>query len=89
MSREEDEQMDYRNRRNLGGCTATSTGKPNVVLHGYQGDIPPQKSIKIYSTNDSEVWEVRIRLINAVAGLLAAAGVCAIGLAVVWLVRGA
>jgi hypothetical protein len=39
--------------------------------------------------SDYNVWEVRIRLINAIAGLLAAAGVFAIGLAVVWLVRGA
>jgi hypothetical protein len=41
------------------------------------------------SEDKYETVEIIIRLINAVAGLLAAAGVCAIGLAVVWLVRGA
>jgi hypothetical protein len=38
---------------------------------------------------DSEVWEVRIRLIKAVAYLFVGAGIFLAGLAVVWLVRGA
>lgn len=36
-----------------------------------------------------DVWEVRIRLINAVAYLFVGAGVFLAGLAVVWLVMGA
>lgn len=99
MSREEDEQMDYRMRSGLSGIGA-ALGDPNLkLLHRRAIDqqqdgrfkqfVGPIEAPKPAPMTGAEVCEITIRLIHAIAGLLAAVGVFAIGLAVVWLVRGA